>query len=53
MHAFVSLTRHPLIAFAITVLLAFASMALMLWIDNAVQLADSFRMLDLFGLLDH
>ncbi len=52
MHAFAPLARHPLFAFAVTVLLALASMALMLWIDNAAQLADCLPMLDLFGLLD-
>lgn len=51
MHAGTPIARHPLMAFAITVALAFASTALMLWIDNAAQAADSFRVFDLFALL--
>lgn len=51
MHAHTPIARHPLVAFAITVVLAFSSMGLMLWIDNAVQAADSLRLFDLFALL--
>ncbi len=51
MHVRTPIARHPLVAFAITVVLAFASTALMLWMDNAVQAADSLRLFDLFALL--
>ncbi len=50
MHTRTSIARHPLVAFAITIALAFASMALMLWMDNAVQAADSLRLFDLLAL---
>ena len=52
MHAGTSIARHPLMAFAITIALAFASTALMLWMDNAAQAADSLQVVDLFSLLD-
>lgn len=51
MHDRTSIARHPLAAFAITVALAFASVALMLWMDNAAQAADSLQLFDLFALL--
>ncbi len=53
MQAYPSISRHPLVAFAITVVLAVASMALMLWIDNAAQTADSMPVVDLFTLLEN
>lgn len=52
MKAFPSIARHPLMAFAITVVLALSSMGSMLWIDNAAQAADSLQVVDLFTLLD-
>lgn len=52
MQAFPSISRHPLVAFAVTVVLAVASMTLMLWIDNAAQAADSLQVVDLFTLLE-
>ncbi|MNH32350.1 hypothetical protein D3C78_1248070 [compost metagenome] len=51
MHVRIPIARHPLVAFAITVVLAFSSMGLMLWMDNAVQAADSLRVFDLSSLL--
>lgn len=51
MHAFAPIARHPLIAFVITVVLAFSSMGMVLWRDNAVLAADSFRLFSLFAWL--
>ncbi|QKV53413.1 hypothetical protein [Comamonas antarctica] len=52
MKAFPSVSRHPLVAFAVTVVLAISSMGSMLWIDNAAQAADSLQVVDLFTLLE-
>ncbi|MNY32522.1 hypothetical protein D3C86_1667440 [compost metagenome] len=52
MKAVPSISRHPLVAFAVTVVLAISSMGSVLWIDNAAQAADSLQVVDLFTLLD-